>query len=75
MFYLSIIIILVAGLGFGLGRLSVIGEREPIRIEYDANVNPKSEILNPKQIQNSKRQIQNILFGKLGFKIWNLFRI
>src|SRR3990167_10064768 len=33
--FLSIIIILVTVLSFGIGRLSVIGNREPIRIEYD----------------------------------------
>ena len=34
-FYLSAVIILVATLAFGLGRLSVIGGREPVRIEYN----------------------------------------
>ncbi|MDO8729186.1 MAG: hypothetical protein Q7K26_04885 [bacterium] len=33
--FLSITIILVALLSFGLGRLSMTGNREPIRIEYD----------------------------------------
>lgn len=33
--FLSIVIILTAFLSFGIGRLSVIGKREPIRIEYD----------------------------------------
>lgn len=33
--FVSFIIILVALLSFGIGRLSVVGNREPIRIEYD----------------------------------------
>ena len=33
--FLSIVIILVAILSFGIGRLSVIGNREPIKIEYN----------------------------------------
>ena len=33
--FLSITIILVAILSFGIGRLSVVGNREPVRIEYD----------------------------------------
>ena len=33
--FLSLTIILVATLSFGIGRLSVVGNREPIKIEYD----------------------------------------
>ena len=33
--FLSIIIILVSLLSFGIGRLSIVGKREPIKIEYD----------------------------------------
>ena len=33
--FLSFVIILVASLSFGIGRLSVVGNREPIKIEYD----------------------------------------
>src|SRR3990167_4197365 len=33
--FLSLVIILVAGLSFGIGRLSVIGKREPVKMEYD----------------------------------------
>ncbi|MDO8471366.1 MAG: hypothetical protein Q7S49_02050 [bacterium] len=36
--FLSITIILVALLSFGIGRLSVAGDREPIKIEYDPNL-------------------------------------
>ena len=34
-FYLSAIIILVALLSFGLGKLSVAGDKEPVRVEYN----------------------------------------
>lgn len=33
--FLSLTIILVATLSFGIGRLSVVGDRKPITIEYD----------------------------------------
>lgn len=36
--FLSIVIILVALLSFGIGRLSVIGKREPIKIDYDPEI-------------------------------------
>lgn len=36
--FVSFTIILVALLAFGIGRLSVVGEREPVRIEYDASI-------------------------------------
>lgn len=36
--FLSLTIILVALLSFGIGRLSVAGDREPIKIEYDPNL-------------------------------------
>lgn len=43
-FFLSLTIILVALLSFGIGRLSMAGDREPIRIEYDPELtsNPPS---------------------------------
>lgn len=43
--FLSIVLILVASLSFGIGRLSVVGEREPIKIEYDESLvqTPKAE--------------------------------
>lgn len=44
--FLAITIILVASLAFGLGRLSVIGKREPIKIEYDQTLNENQ----PKQV-------------------------
>jgi 4-amino-4-deoxy-L-arabinose transferase-like glycosyltransferase len=43
----------------------------------ESSENPKSEIRNPKQIQNPKPEIQNttILGGDLAFRILHLFRI
>ena len=40
--FLSVVIILVALLSFGIGRLSVAGDREPIKIEYDQNLTKQS---------------------------------
>lgn len=42
--FLSFTIILVALLSFGIGRLSVAGNREPIRIEYDPSIQTASVI-------------------------------
>jgi hypothetical protein len=36
--FLSLIIILVASLSFGLGRLSVVGNRIPMKIEFDPSL-------------------------------------
>ena len=36
--FLSVTIILIALLSFGIGKLSVAGNREPIKIEYDPNL-------------------------------------
>ncbi len=54
---LSLTIILVALLSFGIGRLSVAGDREPVRIEYDpelttndqqptTNINQTASVIN-----------------------------
>ena len=37
-FFLPIAIILTATLSFGIGRLSVVGNREPIKIEYNPEI-------------------------------------
>lgn len=47
--FLSIVIILVALLSFGIGRLSIVGEREPIKIEYDPEMSNT-----PLQISNEQ---------------------
>ena len=36
--FLALVIILVASLSFGIGRLSVVGKSEPIKIEYDPSL-------------------------------------
>ncbi|MEK7176765.1 MAG: hypothetical protein AAB719_00485 [Patescibacteria group bacterium] len=40
--FLSLVIILVATLSFGIGRLSMMGKGEPIKIEYDSSLNTVS---------------------------------
>ena len=40
--FLALVIILVATLSFGIGRLSVAGNREPIRIEYNPELTEQS---------------------------------
>ncbi|MDP3874970.1 MAG: hypothetical protein Q8Q22_00400 [bacterium] len=52
--FLSITIILVAMLSFGVGRLSVVGNREPIRIEYDPelSINDQQQTTNINQTAN-----------------------
>jgi hypothetical protein len=58
--FLTIIIILVATLSFGIGRLSVAGDRGPVRIEYDqqltthnsqrtTNINQTASVINTTQ--------------------------
>ncbi len=43
-FSLAIIIILVASFSFGIGRLSVVGKREPIKIEYDPDISSPAPV-------------------------------
>ena len=54
--FLPITIILVAGLSFGIGRLSVVGKREAVRIEYNPDVSSNVENINPKQTTNPNTQ-------------------
>ena len=44
--FLSVTIILVATLSFGIGRLSVMGKREPVRIEYDPEIPNQTSTIN-----------------------------
>ena len=53
--FLSTIIILVAILSFGIGRLSVVGNREAIKIEYDSSIT-NTQSPTSKQISNSNNQ-------------------
>jgi hypothetical protein len=57
--FLAIIIILVALLAFGLGRLSV-GEREAVRIEYNPEIfNSQFSISNEASVLHAAANIQN----------------
>jgi len=51
--FLSFVIILVALLSFGIGRLTVIGKREPIRIEYDPELTTNDSQLTTKETINT----------------------
>ncbi|MBI2065770.1 MAG: hypothetical protein HYT68_01735 [Candidatus Zambryskibacteria bacterium] len=58
--FLSLVIILVALLSFGIGRLSVVGNREPVRIEYDPEIsNSQFPISNQASIINALTNIEN----------------
>lgn len=54
--FLSIVIILVAFLSFGIGQLSVAENREPIKIEYDEQIttNGLQSTLNEGEVVASK---------------------
>lgn len=70
--FLSLTIILVALLSFGIGRLSVVGKGEPIRIEYDANLisNSQFPISNQASVSNAVMKIENstVIGSKNGSK-------
>ena|SRR3989344_2511299 len=53
--FLALVITLTALLSFGLGRLSIVGDREPIRIEYDTAIS-NDEFLISNQTPNTKSQ-------------------
>lgn len=42
--FLALVIMLVALLSFGLGRLSAVGKSKPIKIEYDSSLSIESPI-------------------------------
>ncbi|MBI2086581.1 MAG: hypothetical protein HYT69_00155 [Candidatus Zambryskibacteria bacterium] len=42
--FLALIIILVAALSFGIGRLTVAGDREAIKIEYDSSISNQASV-------------------------------
>lgn len=69
-FFLTVVIVLVALLSFGIGRLSVV-EKEPIRIEYDPSLSTNIEAPNPKQAQSSNiktGQTANVIDVVIGSK-------
>jgi len=58
--FLSLTIILVALLSFGIGRLSVAGNREPVKIEYDPEFSNQASISSAlDNVENSKLKIEN----------------
>lgn len=65
--FLSITIVLVAILSFGIGRLSVVGNREPIKVEYDSEIfnsqsvtaNQATAVSAVKNIENTGAQTEN----------------
>ncbi|OHB17717.1 MAG: hypothetical protein A2544_00825 [Candidatus Zambryskibacteria bacterium RIFOXYD2_FULL_43_10] len=61
--FLSITIILVVSLSFGIGRLSVVGKREPIRIEYDPEIS-KNQVASVIQTVSSS----NVIVSKNGVR-------
>jgi len=66
-FFLSLTIILVAGLSFGLGRLSIEGNREPVRIEYDSK--QVSQIPQP-VTNNNKAQTAAVVNSNSGGEVY-----
>lgn len=63
--FLSLVIVLVATLSFGIGRLTGEGEKEKgIRIEYDASIdNKQSTINNKNQSATVLNAIENSISG------------
>lgn len=59
-FFLSITIILVAGLSFGIGRLSVVGKREAVRIEYNPEMS-NDKLLISNEIPKTNSQTANVI--------------
>lgn len=58
--FLSLVILLVASLSFGLGRLTTIGKASPIKIEYDASISNQASVSGAiNSIENSKLKIEN----------------
>ena len=57
--FLSLVIILVASLSFGIGRLSVSNRREPIKIEYDESISNQASISNAINIIENSLQTEN----------------
>lgn len=58
--FLSLVIILVALLSFGIGRLTVAENREPIRVEYDPTIsNSQFPISNQASVSNALNNIEN----------------
>ena len=74
--FLSLVIILVATLSFGIGRLSVIGDREPIKIEYDpaltqepsTSINQTANVINSNPAVFAPSGTSEVVVSKNGSK-------
>ena len=63
--FLSIVIILVAVLSFGIGRLSVVDNSQPIKIEYDPVISSQASVSSAlSNIENSS----SVVVSKNGSK-------
>ena len=70
--FLALVITLTALLSFGLGRLSIVGDREPIRIEYNPEIsNSQFPISNENLVKIDNSKIENsapVIASKNGSK-------
>lgn len=77
--FLSLVIILVATLSFGIGRLSMTGDREAIKIEYDpqlttdnlqqtTNRSQTANVINSTQVVPVPRSVSEVVVSKNGTK-------
>ncbi len=65
-FFLSLVIILVATLSFGVGRITGTGKSEGIRVEYDEAINNGNQATTAlNAIENSKLKIENSVSGSV----------
>ena len=70
--FLSFVIILVAILSFGIGRLSVVGDREPIRVEVDPSISNQvpmtnsqtANVINSNQVVPAPRSFGEVVASK-----------
>jgi hypothetical protein len=51
--FLALIVVLVAGLSFGLGRLSNMGESKPISIQYEGALAQTASVINTTNTKSS----------------------
>lgn len=62
--FVPLVIVLVAGLSFGIGRLTVVGKREAVRIEYDKSLMSDDQTPISNQVPNPnvlKTQTANVI--------------
>jgi len=66
--YLSLVIMLTAGLAFGLGRLSVVGEKAEIKIEYDPSLQSASVVSASPSLLSTPSSQTSVVASKNGQK-------